>query len=272
MRPSLRLLLAALGTATASLALPVTANGMPAASAHTDPDVVAVPAGQEATVRLKPTHGCEGSPTVRVAIRAPVAGATAGDVEGWTSSSSPDSDDRTVLEWEGGPLPADQEGAFPVTFTAPDTPGELLTFPSVQECENGEELAWIDGDPNGEYPAPRLLILPPGAEPAETIDDVPQDAPGRDQLVAVVDIDNPNAEEPSTTTTAAPTTTTAPETTTTTLDDQASAAAGSEEDEDGGSSGVWILSGLGVVVLAAVIGGFLWWRRRTATEPPEGQD
>lgn len=200
---------------------------------------------------------------MRVAIRAPIAGATAGDVEGWDSSSSPDGEGRTVLEWEGGSLPADEQGAFPVTFTAPDSPGELLTFPAVQACQNGEELAWIDGDPDGEYPAPRLLILPPGSEPAETIEDVPQDAPGRDQLVATVDVDNPNAEDATTTmeTTAAPTTT-APEATTTVPDEPASAV-GSDED-DGGSGIVWVLLAIGVIVLGLAIGGFLWWRRRAA--------
>ena len=71
----------------------------------------------------------------------------------------------------------------------------LLTFPAIQVCENGEELAWISGDPADEYPAPRVLVLPPGSEPAATLDDVPLDAPGRDQLVAVVDVDNPNAHD-----------------------------------------------------------------------------
>ena len=170
-----------------------------AASAHTEPDHVAVPAGAEATVSLKPAHGCGESPTVAVSIRAPVAGAEAGVVDGWTATATPDDEGRTVLEWTGGTLPADEEGAFPVTFTAPETVGELLTFPSIQRCENGEELAWISGDPADEFPAPRVLVLPPGSAPAATIDDVPADAPGREQLTAVVDIDNPDATTTTTT-------------------------------------------------------------------------
>ena len=39
-----------------------------------------------------------------------------------------------------------------VTSQVPDTPGELLTFPSVRVCENGEELSWISGDPESEFP------------------------------------------------------------------------------------------------------------------------
>ncbi len=179
-----------------------------AAEAHTETDVVAVPADSTATVTLRPQHGCGGSPTINVAVRAPVAGSIAEDVEGWTASSTPDADGFTVLEWVGGVLPADEPGAFPVEFTVPDAVGELLVFPAVQGCEDGSELAWISGDPGTEFPAPRVLILAAGSEPAATIDDVPLDAPGRDQLTAVIDIDNPAA-----TTTTAPATTTAPSTT-----------------------------------------------------------
>jgi hypothetical protein len=182
--------------------------------AHTEPDLIAVPAGSAATVRLKPTHGCGESPTVLVRIRAPFPDATAGEVEGWSAAATPDGAGNTVLEWSGGVLPADEDGAFPVQFTAPDAVGTLLTFPAIQVCENGEELAWISGDPTDEYPAPRVLVLPPGSEPAATLDEVPLDAPGRDQLVAVIDVDNPNATT-TTATTAAPTTTAAPATTTT---------------------------------------------------------
>ena len=172
------------------------------AAAHTEPSLVGVPAGADATVSLQPTHGCGESPTVTVRIRAPLPDASAGEVEGWTASSAPDGAGNSVLEWTGGSLPTDEEGAFPVTFVAPDEVGLLLTFPAIQVCANGEELAWIDGDPAGEYPAPRVLVLPPEYEPAETLDEVPLDAPGRDQLVQVIDVDNPQA--PTTTAATAP--------------------------------------------------------------------
>lgn len=161
-------------------------------AAHTDTDLVGVPSATESTITLKPTHGCGESPTVAVRIRAPSADARAEEVDGWTATSTPDGAGNTVVEWTGGMLPTDEDGAFPVVFTAPDAPGLLLTFPAIQVCESGEELAWISGDPQDEFPAPRVLVLPPGSEPAETIDDVPLDAPGRDQLVAIVDVDNPN--------------------------------------------------------------------------------
>lgn len=197
---------AALGVAGATAVLAAVPTG--AALAHTESDLVAVPAGAEATVTLKPTHGCGGSPTVQVRIRAPFPDAVADDVEGWTATATPDGAGNTVLEWTGGVLPADEDGAFPVEFVAPDAPGTLLTFPAIQVCADGSELAWISGDPADEFPAPRVLVLAAGSPAAATIDDVPLDAPGRDQLVAIVDVDNPQASpSPST---APPVTTVAP--------------------------------------------------------------
>jgi periplasmic copper chaperone A len=234
------------------------------AAAHTESDVVAVPAGEEATVTLEPTHGCGDSPTVEVRIRAEVPDATPQDVDGWTASAEPDGDDRTVVTWTGGSLPADATGEFPLDFTAPDTPGELLLFPAIQRCADGEELAWIDGDPESEYPAPRLLILPAGSSPATSIDDVPADAPGRDQLVAIVDVDNPNVEEEP-----EPTTTTASTTTTTAETEADPAAAEGDADEDGVDLG-WILAF--VLLLAAVGAGAVLILRSRSAGPGAASD
>jgi len=252
------------------------------ASAHTDTDLVAVPAGEDATVTFRPQHGCGDSPTIAVSVRAPVSGAQAEDVDGWTVSSTQDDQGRTVVEWSGGSLPPDQTGTFPIEFVAPDAVGELLTFPAVQTCANGEELAWISGDPATEFPAPRLLILAPGSPPAATFDDVPLDAPGRDQITAVVDIDNPGsttlAAAPESTapastapaTTALPTTelpttaaaTSAPvatdtDDTTLVLDTSPSDADG----DDGSTSTVWIVVGL-IVFVAIAVAAILAARRR----------
>ena len=232
------------------------------ASAHTDSDIIAVPAGGEATVKLKPTHGCAGSPTVEVAIQAPVEGATAGEVEGWTATAEADGKGNTVLEWTGGSLPSDQTGEFPVTFTAPDTVGELLTFPSVQTCENGEDLSWISGDPADDFPAPRLLILPAGSEAAGELEEIAADAPGRSKLAEIVDVDNPTETTTTaggeTITTAAETTTTGATTTTAPSTDDESAS-----DDDSGSSAP-VIAGI-IVVLAVVAGGaVIVLRRRSA--------
>lgn len=252
----------ALTTATATAVAVAVASflaGAGPAGAHTETDVVAVPAGGEATVKLEPTHGCDGSPTVAVSIRAPMEGATAGDVAGWTATANPDGDGNTILEWTGGSLPADQAGEFPVTFSVPDEVGTLLTFPAVQRCENGDVLQWTSGNPADDYPAPRLLILASGSEPAATIDDVPADAPGRDLLVEIVDVDGPEDATTTTTENTGPTTTAdtpASSSPPTTTDTDATS-----DDDDSSSTGL-IFGGLLIAVLA-VAGGVALRRSRS---------
>ncbi|MGK2948838.1 MAG: DUF1775 domain-containing protein [Acidimicrobiales bacterium] len=238
-----------LSFALGALALVLAAT---AAAAHTEPDAVALPAGEEVTLTLRPTHGCDGAPTIQVSARIPVPDAIAEPVDGWSAASESDGEGRSVVTWSGGLLPDDEPGAFPVTFTTPDAVGELLTFPFVQECDGGAELAWIAGDPDADYPAPRVLVLPPGSPAAATIDDVPADAPGRELLLEVVDIDG-GAEEPATTTTAgaddvASTTTEAMEVDDDTVDD---------DEESGGLPVVAVLLGLAL----GATGGFLAVRR-----------
>ncbi|QYG94344.1 DUF1775 domain-containing protein [Iamia sp. SCSIO 61187] len=237
--------------------------------AHTDSDTVAVPAGGEATVTFRPTHGCAGEPTIEVSVRAPVEGATAGAVDGWQQSTEPDGEGNTVLKWSGGLLAADQAGAFPITFAAPDAVGELLTFPAVQMCEGDKELAWIDGDPEGEYPAPRLLILAAGSESAATIDEVAADAPGRDRLGEIVAVDNPAEGEPATPTPEAaepPTSLPAsPSTTPPLADDEAASptTGATSSDDDGGSSGVSVAALLIVGLGAVGVAVYMILRRRS---------
>lgn len=240
--------------------------GSTAAGAHTGTDVVAVPAGEAATVKLKPTHGCAGSPTVEVAIQAPVEGATAGTVAGWTATATADGKGHTVIEWKGGSLPADQTGEFPVTFTAPAKPGTLLTFPAIQYCESGEKLSWISGDPAAEFPAPRLLILPAGSEPAGDLEEVPADAPGRSQLVEVVDVDNPEATTTTVAAEAPATTTTTRSATSTTVAGSASSPDTAGDTEDSAGNNTPVLVGVAVVVvLAAGAAGLVLRRRRRAS-------
>jgi periplasmic copper chaperone A len=262
--------------ALAALVPSATAGG--SVLAHTETDLVAVPAGSEAVASLRPTHGCNGSPTVTVRIQAPLEGAVAEPVDGWQESASPDGAGNTVLEWSGGVLPADTTGAFPVSFNVPDEPRTLLVFPAVQRCEDGQELAWINGDPAADYPAPRVLVLPVGSEPAASIDDVPLDAPGRDQLVAIVDVDAPTTTitttpipattQPPATTAVAPTTTAPPDgvVTTTARTEVTSAPSttiaepGGDDDDDDGAPVVFVA--VLVAVLAAATAVVAIRRRR----------
>lgn len=53
-----------------------------------------------------------------------------------------------------------------MSLRLPDTPGETLYFPAVQECEQGAER-WIEVPADGrseddlDHPAPRILLTPP---------------------------------------------------------------------------------------------------------------
>ncbi len=186
--------------AIAAVVIPVTA-----ASAHTETDFVAVPAGSTATVTFEPEHGCGDSPTIDMKVQAPVAGATAVELAGWTATSTPDAEGNTVLQWTGGSQPAHESGAFQVQFVVPDAVGTLLSFPAVQTCANGEQEAWIETDPGAESPAPQLLVLAAGSAPAATLDDVPAEAPGRDLLAALTESDDDDDAGPAAATSTAPT-------------------------------------------------------------------
>jgi uncharacterized protein YcnI len=250
--PPLRVGLVAPALAAAAVLLPG------AAYAHADADVVAVAAGEQATINFRPNHGCGESPTTEVAVRVPVAGATGGEVEGWTWTAEDDGAGRTVVEWTGGSLPTDVTGAFPVSFQVPDQVGELLLFPAVQICENSEELSWLNGDPESDNPVPRLLILAPGSEETASIDEIPQDVPGRELLTAVIDTG------PTTTTTAplaSTSTTSAGKTTGATSAASAPESAPADGDDGFGGSDVVALVLVGGVAVVLVIGGLYLWRR-----------
>jgi periplasmic copper chaperone A len=221
--------------AVAAVALPV---GV--VSAHTETDVVAVPAGATATVTFEPEHGCGDSPTTDMQVQAPVANANAIDKQGWTAKATPDGEGNTVLEWSGGSQPAHEQGAFEVQFTVPDAVGTLLAFPAVQRCANGQQLAWIDTEAGAESPAPQLLVLAAGSQPAASLDDVPADAPGRDQLVAAAG--EPDEDEETAAPATSATSVSAPEA-------SAVATAVAASDSGGGLSGGWIA----VIVIAAIV-------------------
>ncbi len=129
-----------------------------------------MPTGSAATVAFKVEHGCDGSPTVSLAIQIPVTITDARPVDkaGWTGTAA-----ANVVTYTGGPLDPDTQDTFAVSFTAPGAPGEVR-FPIIQTCAVGE-IAWldiaVDGQPEPETPAPVLEITGeaiPTTEPATT--------------------------------------------------------------------------------------------------------
>jgi uncharacterized protein YcnI len=153
----------ALGAVAASATVVLVAGGI--ASAHIDPDPIAMQAGTSGTVAFKVEHGCEGSPTTSMKFEIPdgVTGVAAVDKAGWTATLT-----GNTLEFTGGPLAADEEDHFDISFTAPAQAGDIR-FPVIQTCEQGE-LAWIEvaeeGAEEPEHPAPTIKITqdPPTAE------------------------------------------------------------------------------------------------------------
>ncbi|MEP7046765.1 MAG: DUF1775 domain-containing protein [Ilumatobacteraceae bacterium] len=145
---------ALVGTAMTG-AVVLAAGGL--ASAHIDPDPIAMQAGTTATVAFNVEHGCAGSPTTSMKFQIPpgVTDAVGVPKDGWTATLTGD-----TLEFKGGPLAPDQSDHFDIGFTSPATPGEIR-FPVIQMCEVGE-LAWIEvPDASGvepEHPAPTINI------------------------------------------------------------------------------------------------------------------
>ena len=99
---------------------------------------------------------------MKVEVQMPdgVETATAGYLPGWTATV--DEAGPVVVTWEGGPLPHDQFQEFGLSIQMPDTPGETALFPTIQTCESGEEVAWVEETPEGgeepEHPAPAIAI------------------------------------------------------------------------------------------------------------------
>jgi MYXO-CTERM domain-containing protein len=128
-----------------------------ATPAHVEPQVSEAPAASRTTFSFVVEHGCDGSPTVEVAIRIPegafdiVPAAPAG----WVGTVEPGT--QAVVRFTGGPLPADVEGTFGFDLVTPNLPGQTVLFPTVQTCEVGE-IAWIDPADVAEEPAPRVRL------------------------------------------------------------------------------------------------------------------
>lgn len=140
---------------------------------------------------LRISHGCEGSPTTTVRVRIPegVENVRAEPALGWDvelvtgeGEAAADSGDDgatapvTEVTWVGGSLPDTQFQEFGLNFRIADDAPDVLYFPTIQECEDGEH-AWIEIPASlGEWhdldePAPYVINSvggsDHGAEPAE---------------------------------------------------------------------------------------------------------
>ena len=73
------------------------------------------------------------------------------------------------VTWTCDPaIPADGFDEFGISFQVPEdaAPGDEILFPAVQTYSSGEEVGWIDPDPEADTPAPRIVVVEPEEEEA----------------------------------------------------------------------------------------------------------
>ena len=170
--------------ASAALSLSFTVGP---ASAHVALDKKEVPVGSFYKAVLTVPHGCDGSPTVRIAVQIPEGVISVKPMlkAGWTIEvkrgeyAKPYSylhgakmtQGPKEIAWSGGHLPDAYFDEFALqAFIAGElTPGTMLYFPVVQTCEKGEHR-WVQipsadkpGDNPGE-PAPAIKLVPAAAK------------------------------------------------------------------------------------------------------------
>jgi uncharacterized protein YcnI len=151
------------------------------AAAHVTLEQREAPAHSYYKAQLRVTHGCKGSPTVRVRVRLPdgVLSVKPQPKPGWKVETTKvklakpieDGHGNRITEvvgevaWSGGSLPDEQFDEFAVMMRLPDRPGTTVYFPVVQECEQGAHR-WIEipgpGKSARDYrePAPALRLTP----------------------------------------------------------------------------------------------------------------
>lgn len=140
------------------------------ASAHAVLDKSEAVAGSYFKAVVRIGHGCEGKPTVRVAITLPDGIPTARPQlkPGWNIAIEKKklaapidmghgrTTDEVVsrIVWEGGPLPDAYFDEFAIQLKLPKSaPGNVLYFPTVQDCTEGSNK-WVDvPDPHAAHGA-----------------------------------------------------------------------------------------------------------------------
>ena len=179
-RPLLRACV--LPAATAAIALSLVSP----ASAHVSASVTDASAGAFTVLTLSVPHGCEDSPTTRIEVQVPesVLSVTPTRNPYYDLEATIEQLDEPLTDAHGNeitertstitytartPLPDGQRDVFELSFQVPDAEGEVLTFPTIQTCEQGE-TAWTEVPTDGqdeeelEHPAPSFTILPANGE------------------------------------------------------------------------------------------------------------
>ncbi|MFC7624203.1 YcnI family protein [Microlunatus sp. GCM10028923] len=166
--------------------------GATPASAHVSVSTARAVAGEYAVLTFAVPHGCEGSPTTKIAIKIPevitttkptvVADWKAEVVRVKLAEPKTDSHGTTITErvdqvvyTAEQPLPDELRQTFQVQVKLPDdAAGTTLAFPTVQTCAKGE-TAWIQVPAAGqdpetlELPAPSVAVTGPESSAAPAV-------------------------------------------------------------------------------------------------------
>ncbi|MBC9954476.1 YcnI family protein [Leucobacter sp. cx-42] len=168
-------------------AIALALGGATAASAHVGATTDTNEAGSYTVVSVSVPHGCDVSPTTKVALKIPagINAVTPTRNAFYTVEKVMEALDTPLTDSHGNevtervaevvytattPLPADQRDVFELSLQLPeDAAGEVLYFPTVQTCAEGES-AWVqipaDGqDPHElELPAPSFEVVAASAD------------------------------------------------------------------------------------------------------------
>jgi periplasmic copper chaperone A len=138
-------------------ALLLVALAVPAA-AHVTANPNAGPSGGYWKTDFRVPHGCDGSATTAVRVSIPegvvnvkpqvVAGweieTVIGEIEPYDNHGQTITEGVTEVIWRGGPLDDAHMQEFGLSVKLPEgEEGDVLWFPTIQECEDGE-TAWIN--------------------------------------------------------------------------------------------------------------------------------
>ena len=120
------------------------ALGAGSASAHVSVTPSSTAAGAYSVLTFSVGHGCEESPTTRLAVQIPeeIIAVTPTVNPGWTIEKKMDGDRvAEVVYTARKPLPDGIRDTIELQLPLPDQEGEKVVFPVVQTCEKGE-TAW----------------------------------------------------------------------------------------------------------------------------------
>jgi uncharacterized protein YcnI len=176
------------GLLSASAALLVAGSGV--AGAHVTVTTQSAAAGTTALLSFSTSHGCDGSPTTKVAIKVPAGINTVAPTvnPGWTVTKTSRKLATPVQDQHGTtltervdqvvyvaktPLADGFRDVLTVAVPLPeDAAGQVLAFPVVQTCTKGR-TAWVEQAADGqnpdelEHPAPSITVGSADAEAAD---------------------------------------------------------------------------------------------------------